>query len=135
MANNIQNLNDLFNNLSLVKKQKRSNKTFNIPIKQYGSQTKKDNKKQKKNSQYTGGFRRLLILNETPVEYPDNPYNEQEESQEREQIEQARRLYSRKQKLNLKGDPFKHREYEPIYGSLNLNKFYSLPLKYNFKLL
>lgn len=76
----------------------------------------------------------MTILNETPVDYPDPPYDPVQEERERNELEEARRLYLGRKKLKLKGDPFKHRK-RPMIGPMNLDRLYdSVPLEYGFSL-
>lgn len=56
----------------------------------------------------TGGFRTLQILNETPVNYPDEPYDPEEDEEERKMLEEADRQYLASKKFKFTVDPFGH---------------------------
>jgi hypothetical protein len=87
----------------------------------------------KEGPRYSGGFRRLIILNETPVDYPDPPYDPAQEEKEMKEIEDARRLYQASKPLKLKGDPFRHRRYLNGNGNLDLVRGV-IPPDYRFSL-
>ena len=148
------NLNEIFNNPALVKKSgKRSKGRVSQPNVDLGhtspqspvimttrgrsrspslnsSRPKRQSSQgRKKASQMTGGFRRLIILNEIPVQYPDPPYDPEEDEIERREIEKAEKAYRAKKKLKLTGDPFEHRKSMILGTPMNLGL---LPVNHEF---